>query len=120
MGEYKLGLIEARFADMIWEHEPVSTAELVKLCEREFHWKRTTTYTVLKRLAGKGIFQNVEGTVSSLISREEFYAVQSTQFVEETFQGSLPAFLAAFSAKKTLSEEEIAEIRKMIDSYGEV
>lgn len=119
MIDKKMGLIESKFADIIWQEEPLTTAELVKLCENKFHWKRTTTYTVLKRLSERGLFQNNGGTVTSLVSREEFYSVQSEKFVEETFAGSLPAFLAAFTSRKELTADEIAEIRKIIDSQGE-
>lgn len=119
MSDMKLGVVESRFADIIWQHEPLSTQELVKLCEKELQWKRTTTYTVLKRLSERGIFRNESGTVFSLISKEDFFALQSEKFVEETFDGSLPAFLAAFSARKALSPEEIAQIRHMIDTYEE-
>lgn len=119
MSDMKLGVIESRFADIIWQSEPLTTAELVKRCEKELNWKRTTTYTVLKRLSERGIFQNTEGTVTSLISREDFYSMQSEQFVEDTFEGSLPAFLAAFTKRKKLNPQEIAEIRQMIDSYEE-
>lgn len=120
MNDIKLGMIESRFADIIWNHEPLSTAELVKLSEQELKWKRTTTYTVLKRLSERGLFQNVNGTVTSLISKKEFYSLQSEKFVEETFHGSLPAFLAAFTARKDLTPEEITQIRQWIDSYKEV
>lgn len=116
MSEMKLGVVESRFADIIWAHEPLSTAELIAICEVELEWKRTTTYTVLKRLGNRGLFQNEKGTVSSLISREEFYTVQSEQFVDAAFGGSLPAFLAAFTAKKDLTTSEISEIRRLIDS----
>ncbi|MBQ3110717.1 MAG: BlaI/MecI/CopY family transcriptional regulator [Clostridia bacterium] len=119
MKDIKLGTVESRFADIIWMHEPVSTSDLVKLCESELEWKRTTTYTVLKRLSERGIFKNDGGVVTSLISREDFYSMQSERFVEETFQGSLPAFLAAFTSRKSLSETEIAEIRNLINSYEE-
>lgn len=115
MAEIQLGVIEARYADMIWEHEPVSSSELVKLTEEAFHWKRTTAHNVLRRLCDKGLFRNDNGTVTSLISREEFYAMQSRQFVEDTFEGSLPAFLAAFTKDRSLTAEEAAKIRKMID-----
>lgn len=119
MKEMKMGVIESRFADLIWEHEPIATSELIKLSEKEFNWKRTTTYTVLKRLRERGIFQNESGVVTSLVSREEFYSLQSERFVEETFHGSLPAFLAAFTSRKELTEEEVAEIRRLIDSCEE-
>ena len=120
MDDKKLGLVESKFADIIWHSEPVSSGELVKLCERELNWKKPTTYTVLRRLCDRGIFQNEGGTVTSLISREEFYALQSERFVEETFSGSLPSFLAAFTRRRSLSAAEIEEIRRMIDAYGEV
>lgn len=120
MEEIKLGLVESRFADIVWQRAPLSSGELVKICEAELNWKKSTTYTVLKKLCEKKLFQNTNGTVSALISRQEFYEIQSEQFVEETFQGSLPAFIAAFTNRKALSQEEIAEIRKMIDSAGEV
>ena len=115
MSELRMGAIESRFADMIWENEPVPSPELVKLAERELSWKKSTTYTVLKRLCERGIFQNRGGVVTSLISRQDFYAVQSEKFVEETFSGSLPAFLAAFTTRQKLSEEEIAELQALID-----
>ena len=115
MSELRMGAIESRFADMIWENEPVPSPELVKMAERELKWKKSTTYTVLKRLCERGIFQNRGGVVTSLISRQDFYAVQSEKFVEETFSGSLPAFLAAFTTRKKLSEEEIAELQALID-----
>lgn len=119
MTEYKLGVVESHFADIVWSHAPLTTAELVKLCESELHWKRTTTYTVLKKLGERGLFRLEDGVVTALISREDYYAAQSEKFVEETFEGSLPAFLAAFTKRKNLSAQEVAEIRRMIDSYGE-
>lgn len=115
MSELRMGAVESRFADIIWQHEPVSSTELVRLAAGELSWKKSTTYTVLKRLCERGIFQNECGTVTSLISRKDFYAVQSEKFVEETFEGSLPAFLAAFTTRKKLSEEEIDELRRLID-----
>ena len=120
MDNYKLGLVEQKFAELIWQNEPISSGELVKLCLKELEWKKSTTYTVLKKLCEKGIFQNDNGTVSSLISKDEFFALQSKNFVDETFEGSLPAFIAVFTKKQTLSKKEIEEIRKMIDAYGEV
>lgn len=115
MAEYKLGEIEAIFADIIWSNEPVPSRRLTELAEERLNWKRTTTYTILKRLCDRGLFQNVGGQVTSLVSREEFYARQSEQFVEQNFQGSLPAFLAAFGSRKQLSPGEIAEIQSLID-----
>ena len=119
MDERKLGLVESKFADIIWANEPLHSRELVKLCEAQLNWKKPTTYTVLRKLCERGIFQNVDGMVSSVISRTEFYALQSEKFVEETFEGSLPAFLAAFTARKALTAEEIAQIRRMIDGFEE-
>jgi BlaI family penicillinase repressor len=116
MAEIQLGVIEARYANMIWEHEPVTSSKLVKLTAVEFNWKRTTAHTVLRRLCDKGLFQNDNGTVTSLISRQEFYALQSKKFVEDAFDGSLPAFIAAFTKNNTLTPEEATEIRKMIDN----
>lgn len=116
MAEYKLGEIETIFADIIWNHEPLSSRRLAELAEERLSWKRTTTYTILKRLCDRGLFQNAGGTVTALLSREEFYARQSEQFVEETFQGSLPAFLAAFGSRKKLSDSEIDELQKVINA----
>ena len=116
MAEYKLGEIESVFADIIWTQELVSSRRLTELAEQRLNWKRTTTYTILKRLCDRGLFQNQSGQVTSLVSREEFYARQSELFVEETFQGSLPAFLAAFGRRKKLSDAEIEELQKVIES----
>ena len=116
MGDMRLGAIEAKFADLIWNHEPVNSTELVKLAAQELEWKKSTTYTVLRRLCEKGIFRNQDGLVTSVLSKSEFSAVQSEQFVEETFAGSLPAFLAAFTTRKSLTAEEVAEIQQMIDN----
>lgn len=115
MAEIQLGIIESRFADMIWANEPVTSTELVNLAVKAFCWKRTTTHTVIKRLCEKGLFVNNKGTVTSLMSREQFYAKQSRQFVEDSFDGSLPAFLAAFTKNSRLSADEAAVIRRMID-----
>ena len=120
MDDKKLGAVEARFADLIWQNAPIRSGELVKLSEAELQWKKPTTYTVLRRLCQRGIFSNDDGIVTARISREEFYAMQSERFVEETFSGSLPSFLAAFTRRRSLSAAEIEEIRKMIDSYEEV
>ena len=114
MGEMKLGAIEARFADIIWKNEPISSGELVKICIKELSWKKSTTYTVLRKLCERGIFQNIDGMVSSVISRDDFYAVWSEEFVQETFKGSLPAFLTAFTSRKKLSEQEIFELEQLI------
>ena len=117
MGDLTMGTIESKFAEIIWAREPVSSTELVKLAQQELDWKKSTTYTVLRRLCERGIFQNKDGTVTSLISKQDFYAVQSQQFVEEAFAGSLPAFLIAFTTRKKLSEEEIAELENLLKSY---
>lgn len=119
MKEIQLGVIEAKFADMIWEHEPVTSSELVKLSAVEFNWKRTTTHTVLRRLCDKGLFRNDNGMVHAVISRQDFYASQSRKYVDETFNGSLPAFIAAFTKYNSLTPKEAAEIRKMIDKAEE-
>ncbi len=119
MEPYKLGDMEQKFADLIWENAPINSGELTKLCETAFGWKRTTTYTMLKRLCLRNIFANEKGIVHSLISREEFLAVQGEQFLEEHFNGSLPHFLAAFSRRKKLSSSEIAELKKLIEDYEE-
>ena len=116
MAEYKLGEVESIFADIIWNNEPLSSRTLAELAEQRLNWKRTTTYTIFKRLCYRGLFQNEGGKVTSLVSREEFYARRSEQFVEDTFQGSLPAFLAAFGSRKKLSGAEIDELQKVIDS----
>ncbi|NMA25849.1 MAG: BlaI/MecI/CopY family transcriptional regulator [Clostridiales bacterium] len=113
--DYKLGVMETKFAELIWDNEPISSGELVKLCERELAWKKSTTYTMLRRLCDRGIFQNRDSTVSSLMTKQEFAALQSEKFVEETFDGSLPRFLAAFTLRKKLSEEEIDELKRLID-----
>ncbi len=113
----KMGALESRFADIIWNYEPIPSGQLIKLAEQELNWKSTTSYTVLKRLCNRGLFQNQKGAVTSLISRDDFYAMQSEQFVEETFHGSLPAFLAAFSKRKKLTEEDVMELKRIIDGF---
>ena len=109
MSEIRLGAVESKFADIIWNNEPLRPVELEKLAEAELNWKRTTTLTILKRLCERGI-------ITSLISREEFYALQSEKFVNDTFEGSLPAFLTAFGSRKKLSDKEVEELKKVIDS----
>ena len=116
MNEIRLGVVESRFADIVWERAPLPTSELIKICASEFDWKRTTTYTVLKRLSERGIFKNDNGTVTALISKEEFYSMQSEKFVNESFGGSLPAFIAAFTSRQSLRDDEIAEIRAIIEN----
>ena len=110
-----MGVLESRFADIIWSHEPLASKELIRMAEEELNWKSTTSYTVLKRLCQRGIFRLQDKVVTSLISREEYYGMKSEQFVEESFDGSLPAFLAAFGSRKKLSDKEIEELKKLID-----
>lgn len=117
MKEYRLAEGEARFAELIWQKEPIASSELVKLCEKEFQWKKSTTYTVLKKLCDRGIFQNEKAVVTSLLSREEFYGYKSRKFVEESFGGSIPRFLTAFMGEKKLTKEQAAEIRELIDRF---
>lgn len=116
MAEIKLGEVESRFAEIIWRNEPLSSRALAELAEHALAWKKSTTYTILKRLCDRGIFQNQNGTVTSLISKEEFCALQSEKFVEETFSGSLPAFVAAFGTRKKLSDEEVKQLQSLIES----
>ena len=118
MNNYKLADVEAKFADIIWNNEPISSPDLVKLCEQELSWKKSTTYTVLKKLIEKGIFRNEQAIVTSQISREQFYGLQSQKYVEETF-GSLPKFLTAFFQGKKLSAGEAAQLREYIDKFTE-
>lgn len=113
--DYSLGVIEAKFAGLIWDNAPLKTSQLVKFAEDSLGWKRTTTYTVLKKLSDRGLFVNEDGTVKVLMTKEEFYARQSESYVEQSFGGSLPGFLAAFSSRRKLSEKEIVEIKKLID-----
>ena len=117
MNEIELGAVQLKFADIVWEREPVSSGELVKVCEKELNWKKPTTYTALRRLCEKGILKNENGVVSSLIPRDEFYSAKSEQIIEESFNGSLPAFIAAFISRKELTAKEADEIREMIDSF---
>ena len=106
---------EDRFCLIMWEHEPVTAAELVKLCQEQLGWKRTTTYTVIKRLGEKGVLQNDNGTITSLVSKDAVQAYEIGELVEKTFEGSLPAFVAAFTKHQNISEEELDEVQRMID-----
>lgn len=119
MEPYKLGEMEQRFAELIWEHAPIASGELTSLCEAAFGWKRTTTYTMLKRLCQRNLFENDHGTVKALMTREAFVGAQGEQFLEEHFEGSLPKFLAAFSRHKKLSSREVEELKKLIEAYEE-
>ena len=113
----ELGEVQARFADIVWAHAPIPSGELVKLCEKELNWKKPTTYTVLRKLCEKGLFENADGIVRVKLTREQFYSERSEQFVAESFSGSLPAFIAAFTARKRLTDAEADEIMRMIASY---
>lgn len=113
----ELGEVQARFADIVWANAPIPSGELVKLCERELNWKKPTTYTVIRKLCEKGLFENRDGIVTVKITREQFYSEKSEQFVAESFSGSLPAFIAAFTANKPLTDAEADEIMRMIASY---
>ena len=115
MSELQMGIVESKFADIIWRTAPVTSSQLVKLGEAEMGWKRTTVHTVLRRLCDKGLFRNDGGVVTARITRDEFYARQSRQYVADSFHGSLPAFIAAFTQGRRLTEEERAELRRMID-----
>ena len=119
MIETRLGFVEAHFADIVWENAPLTTKELVALCEKELNWKRTTTYTVLSKLCQRGIFAMANRQVTVLIPKEKFRAMQTEAFVQENFQGSLPAFVAAFTSQKPLSREEYIRLKSLIDSYEE-
>lgn len=119
MDLYKLTESEEKFADLIWQNEPLGSGELVRLCEDAFHWKKSTTYTVLKKLCARGIFQNENAVVTSRISRDDYNAGQSIRFVEDTFGGSLPKFLTAFIGQKRLSRKQVEELKKLIDDYKE-
>lgn len=117
MEKYKLGEMEQRFADIIWDKAPIKTRNLIEICAEEFMWKRTTTYTMLKRLNERGIFKNENGRVTVLIKKDDFLAEKGEEFLEESFKGSLPRFLAAFTRRNKLSEKEIEEIQQLIDGY---
>ncbi len=119
MTEIELGEVQARFADIVWARAPIGSGELVRICEKELNWKKPTTYTVLRKLCEKGLFKNENGIVSPLISRSEFYARRSERFVQESFSGSLPAFIAAFTSQKKLSQKDLEEIQALIDAYRE-
>ena len=116
MAEIKLGFVESHFADIIWKNAPLTTKKLVELCAAELNWKRTTTYTVLKKLCQRGLFTTNDGVITVLLSKEEFYAIRSEEFLNQTFSGSLPTFIAAFTTRKTLTPEELDEIKRLVDS----
>lgn len=115
--ETRLGMIEERFAQLLWDNAPLSTREMVELAEKEMNWKRTTTYTVLKKLCDRKIFDMSNRMVTALMSKEEFLAVRGEQFVEQNYNGSLPAFIAAFTSRNKISRQDVEEIKKLIDSF---
>jgi predicted transcriptional regulator len=106
---------EYRFCLILWEHEPLTAVELVKLCQEQLGWKRTTTYTVIKRLGERGVLKNDNGTITSLVSKDAAQAREIDELVEEKFQGSLPAFVAAFTRRQDISDKELDEVQRMID-----
>jgi len=116
MSDLRMGTAEARFADIIWEREPITSGQLAKIGADEFNWKKSTSHTVLRRLCERGLFKNENGTVTSLISRSDYYARHSEQYVAETFGGSLPSFLAAFGTRRKLSSKEIDELQTLIEA----
>ncbi len=117
MGDFKLADAEKKFVELVWQREPLLSGELVALCERELNWKKSTTYTVLRRLCQKGILQNEDSVVTSLINKMEYMARCSEETLEETFDGSLPQFVAAFMSRKKLNKKQIEEIQSLIDNY---
>lgn len=117
--EIELGEIQERFAEIIWESEPIPSGQLVKIAEERLGWKKSTTYTVLRKLCGKGLFQNCEGIVTAVVTKAEFDRAKSRKFVNDNFGGSLPSFIAAFTGGKKLSEREADEIQKMIEQFKE-
>ena len=119
MEQYRLGEMEQKFADLIWKHNPIGSGELVKLCEIAFNWKRSTTYTMLKRLCDRNIFLNDKGTVIALMKKSEFHAAQGEEFINESFSGSLPQFFAAFTRRNKLNKKEIDELQRLIDEHKE-
>lgn len=119
MNVYKLTKTESEFADLIWQNEPINSGELAKLSEKQMNWKKSTTYTVLKKLCEKGIFQNENAMVTSCLKKEEFYSKQSRYFVEDLFGGSLPKFLTAFIGGNKLSSKQAEALKKLIDEYKE-
>ena len=115
--EIELGESQEQFAQIIWEHEPVTSGTLVGIAAEKLGWKKSTTYTVLRKLCEKGLFQNQDGVVTALVSKAQFDSAKSQKFVEDNFNGSLPSFIAAFTGRKKLSSKEINEIQHMIDSF---
>lgn len=119
MLKYQLGDADAKFADLIWKHEPISSGDLVKLCDAEMSWKKSTVYTELRKLCLRGIFDNTDSIVTSKISKEKFMELQSKEFVEETFKGSLPGFLTAFMGSEKISKRQAEELKQLIEQWEE-
>lgn len=117
MRSIELAAVQERFADIVWENEPIASGDLVQICEKKLNWKKPTTYTVLRKLCEKGLLQNMDGIVSSLISKEEFYSAKSEQIIEDSYKGSLPAFIAAFTSHKKLTKKDVDEIQQLIDEF---
>jgi len=117
--EYKLTDSEIKFTDLVWQNEPIGSGDLVKLCEQEFNWKKSTTYTVLKKMCEKGLFRNEDSVVLALVSKDDYYASQSVRFVEDTYGGSLPKFLTAFMGGKKISSRQAEDLKKLIDEHKE-
>ena len=119
MSDYTLTPSETKFADLIWANEPLTSSELVKLSERKMPWKKSTTFTVLKKLCDNGVFKNENSVVSSILNREQYYSLQSRRYVEDSFDGSLPKFIAAFTNGRKLSGTQIEELKRLIDAHEE-
>lgn len=117
MKSIELAAVQERFADIVWENEPIASGDLVQICEKKLNWKKPTTYTVLRKLCEKGLLQNVDGIVSSLISKDEFYSAKSEQIIEDSYKGSLPSFIAAFTSHKKLTKKDVDEIQQLIDAF---
>ena len=117
MKSIELAAVQERFADIVWENEPIASGDMVQICEKKLNWKKPTTYTVHRKLCEKGMLQNVDGIVSSLISKEEFYSAKSEQIIEDSYKGSLPAFIAAFTSHKKLTKKDVDEIQQLIDAF---
>lgn len=117
MNNCRLSQSEEKFAELVWQNEPIGSGKLVKLCKNELMWEKSTTYTVLKKLCEKGVLQNQNAIITSLIKKNDFYTGQSRRFVEDTFDGSLPRFLTAFIGGKKLSTSQAAELKRLIDEH---
>jgi predicted transcriptional regulator len=117
MENIELGAAQERFADLVWTNEPIASGELVQLCEKELNWNKSTTYTVLRMLCQKGLLKNEKSLVTSRVSKEEYYASKSERIVNDSYKGSLPAFIAAFTSRKKMTAEEADEIQKMINAF---